>query len=170
MASKNYLTGHGLVVSTSNSRSSAYKLEDAGSLGTAISGSVSDGSVVLIDDVSVNDKDIALPVVATDDFRALYRFGRDFGTLTISGVVYLGPTDCKGGKGSGTDTLLKSIVSGYDEVRLSARKTPMKVSIAADQAYPCYPVQLTIEHPDAEYNSIRFQIGCILAPTSTGSK
>lgn len=164
---RNFLKGAGLVAATANRKSSAYKIA-GGSLGRVLTqqGVVNKG-VILIDGVIIKDKDIVLPVTALDDYRVLYRFGKDFGNVQIVGTIYLGPVDCGNGRNS---KLVKQLASAFEQDRVSNHDTPIKVSIASGEAYPCYPFDLTFAQVDADKNSIKYTIECILAPVQSGGK
>lgn len=121
--------GRGAVITLNNKGGSpVFKLQNAGSLSSILSGNgggqVGSG-LVLVGDVSISDSDIALPVVATDNFRALYRFGKDFGKAVISGTVFMGATSGCSGGGS---KALAQLIKGYESARLSAKKKPAKLS------------------------------------------
>lgn len=157
-----FLQGAGLVLTTKRNRSSAYKIKDAEALSSILQQGPSNGSVALVTNIDIQDQDLPLPIVGTDDYRVLFQFGRDFGMLTIVLTVFMGAVDgpCKS-KGK----ILSQINQAFEQIRLSSRQKPISVSIADGKAYKCYPVKLMEGQVDAEHNSIQVQINCILAPT-----
>lgn len=162
MSSKKLLAGNGFVASVIERKPSAYEIRGAGSLGEIAKKGVTNGSVVLISSVNVTDKDIALPVVGLDSYRTLFKFGKDFGSLTINFTVYIGPSD-----GGASEDPVKDIREGFEEVRISNADKPIMVSVAADKkAYLCYPNSMEIGEVDADKNSVRITIACILAPST----
>lgn len=154
-----FFTGRGLVVSVKNKRSSAYKLT-GGAMGQLFSASPSGGSIALIGNILVSDKDIGLPVVCTDDYRAIYSFGRDFGQVSIVGTAFLGPAD---GACGGSSKVLKQLINGFESDRLSKKKKPCKFSIAGAKAWPVYFVQLELKSVNGELNSVDFSLDAVLA-------
>lgn len=150
------------VVTNGRSRSSAYKI--SGSSLSQLTYYSAKGALIMINDVMVKDNDIALPVVATDDVRVLFKFGQDFGSLVISGRAYLGSKSC------GDMRLLNIIQSAFDRARLSATENPTQVSVAGSRAYPVYPVSLQFSDTQAITNSVGFSIQCIIAPSKSAGK
>lgn len=146
------------VISSSQKKTSAYEIR--GSALEQLTNYSNKGSAIIINDVTTIDKDIALPVVATDNVRVLFKFGQDFGTVVINGRAYLGAKDC------GDQQLIGVIQKAFDQSRLAKVNTPTKVSIAGSKAYPVYPVELKISETQAVTNSVGFSIVCILAPPS----
>lgn len=164
---RNFLKGAGLVAATANRKSSAYKIQ-GGSLGRVLTQQgVTNKGVILIDGIVIKDSDITLPVVAVDDYRVLFRFGKNFGSVQIAGTIYLGPTDCGNGRNS---KLVRQVSNAFEQDRVSKKGKPIKVSVASGEAYPCYPVDLTFSQVDADKNSIKYNIECILAPVPSGGK
>lgn len=155
-----FFSGRGMVVSTgSGSRSSAYKIT-GGKLGNIFKKGVSGGAIALIGDVAIIDKDIALPVVCTDDYRAVYSFGKNFGQASISGTIFMGPLGAKCG---GKSQLLKQLVAAFKSDRISKKKKPLKLSVAGAEAWPIYPLELELNGVKGEYNSIDFSIDALIA-------
>lgn len=146
------------VITNAGARSTAFKIR--GSALSVLTSYTANGAAIIIDDISLEDKDIALPVVATDNVRVLFRFGQDFGTVVISGRAYLGAPAC------GNKRILGVIQSAFDSARLSKSKKPTKVSVAGSKAYPVYPVSMKISNTQAATNSVGFSIICLLAPPS----
>lgn len=143
--------------------SPVFKLQNAGALSSIMSGNgggrVGSG-LILVGDVSISDSDISLPVVATDNFRALYRFGKDFGKAVISGTAFLGATSGCSGGGS---QVLSKLVSGFESARLSTKKSPAKLSVVGGKAYPLYFVGFELSGVKADQNSIDFKLIAIIA-------
>lgn len=153
--------GHGAVVALSNgSRSSTFKLS-GGALSGVFSAGVSGGSIALIGGVDFIDKDIAITVTCTDDYRLLYSFGKDFGSCTIAGTVFLGSKACGGGSSA-----LGKLVGAFNSDRLSNKKSPLQLSIAGAKAYPVYVIQLELKNVDTKMNSVDFAIDCIVASSA----
>lgn len=156
-----FLQGAGLVLTTKKNRSSAFKVKDAGSLSSILEKGPENGSVVLVSNIDLSEQDLPLPIVGTDDYRVLFQFGRDFGTLSIVLTVYMGAVD---GPCKAKDKILAEVIQAFEQIRLSARPTPISVSIAGGKAYKCYPIKISIGQADPVYNMIQVQINCIVAP------
>lgn len=150
------------VYSLKPDKSSAYKIE--GSALSILTETLGDGTLVQIADVQVDDQDIALPVVATDNVRVLFKFGRDFGSVNIIGRIYRGALS---GSCANYDVVMR-IKDAFDEARLSATSNPTIVSVAGANGYPVYPIHFKLSDAQGETNSIGFVIGCILAPDPEG--
>lgn len=156
-----FLAGRGMVVRIGEgSRSSAYKLQNAGGLEGLFNKADSKNGIALITNVDIQDKDIALTVVCTDDFRALYSFGRDFGRASVHGTAFFGGKGTEGCDSS--DAILKELVDGFQSVRLSKRQEPCKLSIAGAGAWKMYPVSLELKDANGELNSLNFTIDSII--------
>lgn len=156
-----FLAGRGVVVRIGEgARSSAYQLKNAGGLENLFNKADSKNGIALITNVDVQDKDIALTVVCTDDFRALYSFGRDFGRASIHGTAFFG------GKGTGScdssEAVLKELVDGFQSVRLSKKQDPCELSIANAGAWKLYPVALELKDANGAMNSLNFTIDAII--------
>lgn len=156
-----FLQGAGLVVTTKKNRSSAFKVQDAGALSSLLEKGPESGSLVLVSNIDLSEQDLPLPIIGTDDYRVLFQFGRDFGTLSVVLMVFMGAVD---GPCKAKDKILAEITQAFEQIRLSSRPSPISVSIAGGKAYKCYPIKISIGQIDSAFNTVQVQINCIVAP------
>lgn len=117
--------------------------------------------LLTVDSIKIGSSDIGAPIVALDDYKAIYKFGSNFSRVEIQGKVYIGPD----GKSSALDTLENFFQSN----RLSRKKTPVKVSIASSAAYFAYLLNLEYSQPDLDFGIITYSItGLVLDNPSPG--
>lgn len=111
---------------------------------------------VLITGVSYNENDVVLPVVALDDKRILYSFGKNFGQFSLHGTIYL--------FGCETDTMMiERLMSTFESKRVSKAKKPINFS-TGDYSAKVYPQEVTLQNGNTARQSIDFTVTCIVAP------
>jgi len=108
-------------------------------------------SPILLTGVDITDQDIIFPVVTVENFKVIYRFGTDYGSVRITGVCLLGAVGTKGGGSS-----FSSAKAYFDRNRVSNRKTPIQVSVPGTNAYNVYLIGLNIGEPDPAFNIVPF--------------
>lgn len=151
---KNFLTGAGCVVRV-NGRGSggAYKINGwpVGQIGKGL---------ITIDDIQVTERDIATPIVAVDDHRALYKFGKNFGEITVRGTIYLGSASNK------SNGVVQRVTKAFKSLRLSSKSTPVNVSITSGYKCKAYFTQFTFGEADPNFNKVSYIMGGLVAPNS----
>ena len=151
---KDFLTGAGCVVRVKGKGSAgAYKINGwpAGKVGKGL---------ITIDDIQVTEKDIATPIVAVDDHRALYKFGKNFGEITVRGTIYLGSTSNK------SNNVVQKVAKAFKSLRLSTKSQPTNVSITSGYKCKAYFTQMSFGEADPNFNKIQYIIGGLVAPNS----
>lgn len=130
---------------------------------------VADNALITIDNIEVNESDIATPIVAVDDYRAIYKFGQGFGKINIVGTIYLGG---RAADNSGPDDrkLIDKVVGAFDKLRIANRTKPTKISIASGYSCMAYLTNITIGQADPQFDKLTYVIGGIIAPNSRKSK
>ena len=150
--SESFYGARGCVYRTgSGSRTSMYKLSPSISKG-------SEDSPVLIQGVSINDKDIFYPVTTVERAKIIYTAGSDFGEVSITGICLLGDAEKSAGGKS-----LKDVEQYWAGNRISKKKAPIRLSIAGNKAYIIYLVGLQIGEADPEYHIQPFVFQAVLA-------
>lgn len=121
------LVGHGLVLMNNSDQGPSIKIEGWPERGSAKGGQ----GLITLTDIMPDDKDVVVPIVAVDDFRVLYTFGKDFGGMQIQGVIYLGCSAKKGFQ-SEAGSLVAEVKDAFDNnLRVSTIKKPVDVSMAS---------------------------------------
>lgn len=115
-------------------------------------------NIVVLDDISYNDKDVILPVVALDDQRLLYSFGKNFGEASIIGTIYNGCNDKP--KFSAVDAVERA----FQQYRVSATQKPVSLSVVGGFKAMVYIVSIDILQAEPAIQSIKFRINCLVAP------
>lgn len=118
-------------------------------------------NIAIIDDVAFVDQDITLPVVALDDKRVFYTFGKNFGQLMLTGTLYAG---C----GKPEFPAIKALQDAFDQLRVSSSKTPETLSIVGGFSCKVYIQQLEIMQAIPAVQSIKFRVTCTVVPPSNG--
>lgn len=147
------LTGAGCVVKVKGSGQSAYKISGwpSGKVGAGL---------ITIDDIQPTEADIASPVVAVDDHRAIYRFGSNFGQIQVHGTIYLGSS-----KGASAAGVLSKVASAFKKIRLSKKKAPTNVSITSGYKCKAYFTGLAFGQSDPNVNKVAYTITGLIAPS-----
>ena len=114
-------------------------------------------SPILLTGTNLSVVDSYQPVATVQDFKVLYTFGSGFGSAAVSGEVLLGEAGGGGGGGFGT------VVSFFNGNRLSAKKSPVPLSIQGGGSFNIYVVGLQVGQPDPEYNVQPFSFNGIVA-------
>lgn len=123
------------------------------------------GALITIDAIIPKEADIARPIIAVDNYRSLYRFGKNFGEILVRGSIYMGSVD----KGSSVDVIGK-VTKAFEKLRLSAKKTPTNVSIASGYRAKVYFTTLQFGDTQPDINKITYTMSGIIAPIEGGSK
>lgn len=156
-----FLTGAGCVVKVRGKSGSAFKIDGW----SDIIGQVDTG-LITIDSIDPSENDIAVPVVATDNFRILYRFGENFGNLRVTGTIYLGTTE----KGQVNSAVMEKLQKGFKDLRLSSKKDPVKVSISDGYTCKAYFIGLSIGGADPMFHKMTYTLVGLIAPKPKGNK
>lgn len=120
---------------------------------------------IIILNVEYEDNDVLLPIVAVDDHRVLYGFGKDFGKIYISGIICLSPNSKKkNGEG-----LMKEFQDAFDKSRAITLKTPMTISHASGFAAHFYATGIKLYNANPQANHISFVINGLIAPVTNGN-
>lgn len=148
-----FLEGAGCVRKIKGSGEHSFKIEgwETGQLKSGL---------IVIDSIEPTEREIAVPVVCVDNFRVLYRFGKNFGALTVTGKVYLGSS----AKGKAASTAMKTLKSSFEKIRLSSTKKPKKVSATDGFTCKAYFVELKLGAANAEFHYIEYTLQGIIAP------
>ena len=148
--SKDILTSAGCVVKVKGNGAGAYKVQGwpTGKMGTGL---------ITIDDIIPEENDIATPVVAVDDHRALYKFGKNFGTITVRGTVYLGANNKK-------SNTAQAVAKAFKALRLSSKSKPVNVSITSGYKCKAYFTQFAFGESDPDTNKIKYALVGLIAP------
>lgn len=112
---------------------------------------------IIVQDVQYEEKDVFLPILAVNDKRIIYRFGKNFGRFTIICTAYV--MDCKGS----LKIKLNKIQEAFEKVRLASKANPSNVS-ACGLKCKVYYTNLEIGRVDPKANSINFSITGVVAP------
>lgn len=128
----------------------AYKIDgwETGKIGTGL---------ITIDDIQPVEQDIATPIVAVDDHRALYKFGKNFGTIQVHGTIYMGSVEK-------SENIIQKVTKAFDTLRLSSKSEPVNVSIAKGYKCKAYFTQMAFGQADANVNKIAYMLSGLIAP------
>lgn len=152
---KDFLTGAGCVVRVKGSSSNAaYKIDG---WPTGLMGH----SLITIDSINPVEQDIAHPVVAVDNHRALYKFGKNFGQITVRGTVYLGPS-----RGAAGADVLGQVSNAFDKLRLASKGKPVNVSITSGYKCKAYFTSMGFGEADPNVNKVAYVLNGIVTPNS----
>lgn len=152
--SKDFLTSAGCVVKVKgNNLSGAFKIQGWPT-------GQRDTGLVTIDDITPEEHDIATPVVAVDNHRALYKFGRNFGTINVKGTIYLGASR----KGGSHNSIIQSVTRAFDSLRLASKSSPVNVSITSGYKCKAYFTQFAFGQADPSLNKITYVMTGIITP------
>lgn len=154
-----YLGCKGGIKCTTTGGTCIYKVEGWPARYTA------DNALITIDNIEVNESDIATPIVAVDDYRAIYKFGQGFGKINIIGTIYIGS---RANDKSGPDErkLIEKVVKAFDKLRISSRTKPIKVSIASGYSCMIYLTNITLGQADPQFDKLTYVISGLIAPNS----
>lgn len=118
-------------------------------------------AVIVIQNISYVEQDVYLPVLAVDDHRVLYRFGRNFGQFSFQCVAYIMNCDPK------IEILLNDIKNAFEDIRLASVDTPENINACGLQC-KVYWHKLEMGSVDNRAHSITFTITAIVAPKTNG--
>lgn len=121
MANTDYLAGHGAVLPMKGESARGVRIQSGGS---ALWPPEVKGAVITVEDVTLGDKDIHIPVTTVDNFHVLYKFGQDFGEIAVTGTIALG---C--GASSTKAEAIKKAQETFNSFRLSKTDKPVDVSM-----------------------------------------
>lgn len=147
-----FLKGKGAIIKVKGSGSCAYKVQ-----GWPARRKIGAG-LITIDNIEATESDIAVPITAVDDYRAIYRFGKAFGKITIQGTLFFG---CHSGAGS---TVMQAASSAFDQLRLSSKKKPVNVSIASGYKCKAYLTSISFGQADQQFDRVTYVINGLIAP------
>ncbi len=154
-----FLGCKGGIVCTNSKGSCLYKVEEWPARWS------SNNCLITIDNIEVNENDIATPIVAVDDYRAIYKFGQGFGKINILGTIYLGSRSEGSSDGDSRD-LIGMITKAFDKIRLANRSKPVKVSIASGYSCMAYFTTISIGQADSQFDKLTYVIHGLIAPNS----
>lgn len=149
---KDFLTGTGCVVKVKgNSKSGAFKVDkwSTGKIGTGL---------ITIDDIQPTEQDISYPVVAVDDHRAIYKFGKNFGQIVVRGTIYLGSNTEKSSK------VIQRVNKAFQQLRLASSSSPVNVSITSGYKCKAYFTSLAFGQADPNVNKVAYVLSGLIAP------
>lgn len=149
-----FLSGKGAVIHTKGSGSCAYKVQ--GWPGRRRIGA----GLITIDNIEVTEQDIATPIVAVDNYRAIYRFGQGFGRINIQGTLYFG---CHS---SAASSVVGRVTSAFNQLRLASKKKPVNVSIASGYKCKAYLISMSFGQADQQFDKVTYVISGLVAPKS----
>lgn len=113
-----------------------------------------------ITDIDFEENDVTLPIVALDDQRILYSFGRNFGKATISGLIYLF------GCNKQTD-ILQKLYQSFNQKRTASSSSPSNLSLPGGlTGVKVYPVLLKFYNTDSKFQYVTFAVSCLVAPVT----
>lgn len=156
-----FLTGAGCVVKVRGKSGSAFRIDGWSDVIKKVK-----SGLITINSIDPTETDIAVPVVATDNFRILYRFGENFGNLRVSGTIYLGAPS----KGKGSSSVMETIQKAFKDLRLSSKKDPVKVSISDGYTCKAYFTGLAIGGADPMFHRMTYNLTGLIAPNPKGKK
>lgn len=118
------------------------------------------GEGILIQGLSLEDKDVVLPVVTLENHRILYSFGAEFGSVGIIGMILLGEA------GGGGGEAFKKVVDYFNSKRVSADKgSAVDVTGPGGAGWKVYITGLSVSEPDPQLHIQPFVlIGQIAEP------
>lgn len=149
---KDFLTGTGCVVQVKgNSKSGAFKIDKWPT------GKISNG-LITIDDIQPTEQDISYPVVAVDDHRAIYKFGKNFGQIVVRGTIYLGSNTEKSSK------VIQRANQAFQKLRLASTSKPVNVSITSGYKCKAYFTSMAFGQADPNLNRVAYILSGVIAP------
>lgn len=120
---------------------------------------------VLIQDVTTKRSDVVVPVVGVDDKRVLYTFGKNFGQISVKGIIFVGATDQKPAE------YAAKLRQNFDKASVSARQEPCTVSgPGLGKNTKVYWTGLEFPASDADRNIMSFVLTGIIAPIANKGK
>lgn len=127
--------------------------------GINILGQHSNDKVILMDGIQYSESDVVLPIVALDDKRVLYSFGKNFGEFVLQGTIYI--LKCSGG----ITSAVKDLKDQFDGNRVAQKLTPCNLS-ALNLSAKIYITGLAYSNVNVQNQTISFGLNCLVAPVS----
>lgn len=115
-------------------------------------------NIVILDDIQYTDGDVILPVVALDDHRIMYTFGKNFGEAYIMGTIYNGCRE------NPKFTAINKLDGVFQGARISTSKSPVNLSVAGGWKAKVYIISLDIMQANPMNQSIKFRVSCKVVP------
>lgn len=140
----------------------AYTLLVGGGPGVRLSGitnALPNDPPAFVTNVDFTDKDVTLPIVALDDKRVIYSFGKGFGEAHISGIIFIFGCDS-------VTSAVSQLSHAFNSNRISKKLSPCNLSIIGMSGTKVYPVALKFHDADTKVQSLMFTISCIVAPVA----
>lgn len=155
------LLGSGCVVSAGgNGTASIYKIE-----GFDDFFEINNGSLAVIDRISVGDSDIVSTTSSLNWKSRIYVYGKSITEIVVNGTLFLGPAyGAAGGYSTGHASLIKQLTSDFDTHRLSESYNGNIVSIAevggtgSGFKTTAYFSELLFGDTDPRFNIIKFTL------------
>jgi hypothetical protein len=104
----------------------------------------------IITGIPVNYDEIFQPSVTIDDQRAIFVFGSAWSSMTLTGILLLGP-DKSGG------VLANQLLEWYEQNKLSAREDSVSLSVSS-KGIEAYVVGIQLGAANADNNKQEFAI------------
>jgi hypothetical protein len=146
-------------------KGSAWGLDGFSELFEAKGANKSCTSGIIIQNAAVKYSDTVIPVVGTDDVRVLYTFGKNFGQISVTGLIFMGATDKEPAE------YASKLLQKFNETSVSAQQTPSTVSgPGLGQNTKVYWISLDLPTADADKNTIQFALNGIIAPIANKGK
>lgn len=116
--------------------------------------------IIMYENVNFSDGDITLPIVALGDKRLMYSFGKNFGSVAITGTIYnANPEQLK----------LASLGKLYD--KFNSERVSQKLStidLSVDSGFKCklFVTSFSLSGANPQNHSIGFTVEGIVCPPS----
>ena len=121
--------------------------------------------IVIIQNVDYEDNDVLLPIVAVDDHRVLYGFGKDFGKIYISGIICLSPNTQKG------DELVTLLQNEFNSTRATVKEKPITIShTTSGISIKFYAIGIKLHNANPNANYIGFTISGLVTPITNANQ
>lgn len=120
----------------------------------------------IIQDLVVSDSDVSIPVIGADDVRVLYTFGKNFGQITIKGLILFG-------SGAQTNKIdyAASLKQSFNRARMSAKKKASTVTgPGIGRNTKVHWTNLEFSGANPEKCTLGFTLSGIIAPISNKGK
>ena len=120
--------------------------------------------IILIQNIVFNDNDLNTPIVALNDKRMLYSFGKNFGHVQVQGTIY--NSKCQG---SPDFTSLKNMYDTFCKERVSESLGTMMLSVASGFKCDLFLTDFALNNANPATQSIGFSLqGIVVPPTNKG--
>lgn len=120
--------------------------------------------IILYQDIRFSDGDITLPIVALGNKRLMYTFGKNFGTVSITGTIY---------NATGKDSVkLDSLSKVYEEfmkARVSEGLVAVNLSLSSGFKCKVFITSFSLAGANPNNQSISFTLeGTVCPPSNKG--